>query len=176
MYFSAVIKKEDINGLLQIRYSTETEVFMKKAKRTIACIMTVVMFLVNSSAVFAAQDGVTGNNVRIISMEEAEQAAIIHIKNVMSTDKESLGNNGVKINVRRAIFDDKNMLECYYFGIKDKDNNHSVVALGYSQFTYSSIGSRSIYIRIADGWTNYPSRYVWGNCQGNWNYVSVLVG
>ncbi len=55
--------------------------------------------LVNSSAVFAAQDGVTGNNVRIISMEEAEQAAIIHIKNVMSTDKESLWNNGVKINV-----------------------------------------------------------------------------
>ena len=38
------------------------------------------MFLVNSSAVFAAQNGTAGNNVRIISMEETEQAAITHIK------------------------------------------------------------------------------------------------
>ena len=99
------------------------EVFIKKIKRTIACVMTVVMFLVNSSAVFAAQNGTAGNNVHIISMEEAEQAAITHIKNVMSTNEESLWNKGVKIDVRRAIFDDKNMLECYYFGVKDKDNN-----------------------------------------------------
>ncbi|MCI8426948.1 MAG: hypothetical protein HFJ03_05325 [Lachnospira sp.] len=96
---------------------------MKKIKRTIACVMTVVMFLVNSSAVFAAQDEAAGNNVRIISMKEAEQAATIHIKNVMSTNEESLWNTGVKIGVRRAIFDNKNRLECYYFGIKDKDNN-----------------------------------------------------
>ena len=123
MYFSAAIKKEDVNSLLQIRYNTEMGAFMKKIKRTIACVMTVVMFLVNSSAVFAAQDEATGNNVRIISMKEAEQAATIHIKNVMSTNEESLWNTGVKIGVRRAIFDNKNQLECYYFGIKDKDNN-----------------------------------------------------
>ena len=90
MYFSAAIKKEDVNSLLQIRYNTEMGAFMKKIKRTIACVMTVVMFLVNSSAVFAAQDEATENNVRIISMKEAEQAATIHIKNVMSTNEESL--------------------------------------------------------------------------------------
>ncbi len=123
MYFSVAIKKEDVNSLLQIRYNTEMGAFMKKIKRTIACVMTVVMFLVNSSAVFAAQDEAAGNNVRIISMKEAEQAATIHIKNVMSTNEESLWNTGVKIGVRRAIFDNKNRLECYYFGIKDKDNN-----------------------------------------------------
>ena len=123
MYFSVAIKKEDVNSLLQIRYNTEMGAFMKKIKRTIACVMTVVLFLVNSSAVFAAQDEAAGNNVRIISMKEAEQAATIHIKNVMSTNEESLWNTGVKIGVRRAIFDNKNRLECYYFGIKDKDNN-----------------------------------------------------
>lgn len=96
---------------------------MKKIKRTIACIMTVVLFFVNSSAVFAAQDEAAGNTVCIISMEEAEQAAITYIKNVMSMNEESLWNTGVTIDVRKAIFDDKNRLECYYFGIKDKDNN-----------------------------------------------------
>ncbi len=123
MCFSEAIKKEDVNSLLQVRYNTEMGAFMKKIKRTIACVMTVVLFLVNSSAVFAAQDEATGNNVRIISIEEAEQAATTHIKNVMSTNEESLWNTGVKIGVRKAIFDDKNRLECYYFGIKDKDNN-----------------------------------------------------
>lgn len=96
---------------------------MKKIKRIMTSIMMFVMILTNSSVVFAAQDGETASNVRIISMKEAEQAAITHIKNVMSTDTESLWNNGVKIDVRRAIFDDENTLECYYFGIKDKDNN-----------------------------------------------------
>lgn len=54
--------------------------------------------------------------------------------------------------------------------------DHSVVAVGYSQFTYSNWygDSYSTYIRIADGWTNYPSRYVWGGCNGSWNYVVVI--
>ena len=53
-----------------------------------------------------------------------------------------------------------------------KYGNHSVLALGYSQFRYGS--AYSTYIRIADGWTNYPSRYVWGPCSGAWNYVVVI--
>lgn len=50
--------------------------------------------------------------------------------------------------------------------------NHSVVALGYQQYAYS--GNTSNYIRIADGWITSPTRYVWGGCYGNWNYVSVI--
>lgn len=29
-------------------------------------------------------------------------------------------------------------------------------------------------IRVADGWTNYPLRYVWGACYGTWKYVVVI--
>jgi len=95
---------------------------MKKIKRTMAFVMMVALLFANSIVVFAAQDENKEKNVRIISMEEAEKAAITHIKNVMSTDEESLWNKGVKIDERRAVFDEKNMLECYYFGIKDTDN------------------------------------------------------
>lgn len=54
--------------------------------------------------------------------------------------------------------------------------DHSVLAVGYRQYNYDS--GESIYIRIADGWgegnnlTQIPDRYVWGDCQGNWNYIS----
>lgn len=53
--------------------------------------------------------------------------------------------------------------------------DHSVLAVGYSEFMYNTgmVTSYSIYIRIADGWTNYPSRFVWGACYGTWNYVAV---
>lgn len=50
--------------------------------------------------------------------------------------------------------------------------NHSVLAVGYAEYKYGS--SYSTYIRIADGWTNYPSRYVWGPCNGSWCYVVVI--
>lgn len=49
--------------------------------------------------------------------------------------------------------------------------NHYVLALGYYQFSYSSYDST--YILIADGWTGYPTRYVWGGCSGNWYFISV---
>lgn len=53
---------------------------------------------------------------------------------------------------------------------------HSVLAIGYKQFNYAS--EKSTYIRIADGWgenndtIHLPNRYVWGGCQGWWNYFS----
>ena len=50
--------------------------------------------------------------------------------------------------------------------------DHSVLALGYIQFKYNGYGY-STYIRIADGWTKNPDRYVWGSCVGTWNYVTV---
>lgn len=50
--------------------------------------------------------------------------------------------------------------------------DHSVLALGYIQFKYNGYGY-STYIRIADGWTKDPDRYVWGSCVGTWNYVTV---
>ena len=42
----------------------------------------------------------------------------------------------------------------------------------YAEYRYGN--SYSTYIRIADGWTNYPSRYVWGACYGTWKYVVVI--
>lgn len=54
--------------------------------------------------------------------------------------------------------------------------DHGVLALGYYQFTYDHWygDSYSTYIQIADGWTYYPSRYVWGGCSGTWQYVVVI--
>ena len=55
--------------------------------------------------------------------------------------------------------------------------NHSVLALGYKDFVYVGTGFDSTvhnrYIRIADGRTNSATRYIWGDCDGYWNYVSV---
>lgn len=58
--------------------------------------------------------------------------------------------------------------------------DHGVVGLGYKDFIYPpytggaiGITTHSIYIRIADGWCNDSSRFVWGNCAGTWNYVTV---
>lgn len=50
--------------------------------------------------------------------------------------------------------------------------NHSVLALGFYQFQYDD--GNSTYIRIADGWSTDPNRYVWGGCAGYWNYVTVI--
>jgi hypothetical protein len=50
---------------------------------------------------------------------------------------------------------------------------HSVLALGYYQFEYNGSGN-STYIRIADGFSESPNRYVWGGCAGYWNYVTVI--
>lgn len=50
--------------------------------------------------------------------------------------------------------------------------DHGVLAVGYEQFDYGD--SYSTYIRIADGWSHYPDRYVWGACYGTWNYVVVI--
>lgn len=59
-----------------------------------------------------------------------------------------------------------------------KYKQHGVLAVGYSEFTYFGWyqNSYSTYIRIADGWTDYPTRYVWGACNGYWNYVVVIPG
>ena len=55
-----------------------------------------------------------------------------------------------------------------------KYNDHSVFAIGYQLFYYNDINKPyDIFIRIADGWTSQPNRYVWGGCYGNWNYVTV---
>ena len=53
--------------------------------------------------------------------------------------------------------------------------DHSVLAVGYQKYTYEHwYGDNvEIYIRISDGWQRYPWRWVWGNCTGSWNYVSV---
>lgn len=48
---------------------------------------------------------------------------------------------------------------------------HSVLALGYKRYSYTS--STQYYILISDGWINTPTRYVWGGCNGNWNMVTV---
>lgn len=55
--------------------------------------------------------------------------------------------------------------------------DHSVLAIGYVDFTYDSIYNdpSSTYIRIADGWSSTADRYVWGSCYGTWNYISVIV-
>lgn len=55
--------------------------------------------------------------------------------------------------------------------------DHSVIALGYNQYAYKGtlFTSYSTYIRIADGWTNYPTRFVWGGCKGSWKYVSIVL-
>lgn len=54
--------------------------------------------------------------------------------------------------------------------------NHSVFAVGYKEFIYNKWygKSYSTYIRIADGYTPYPNRYVWGGCTGDWNYIVVI--
>lgn len=52
-------------------------------------------------------------------------------------------------------------------------SEHSVLALGYYQFEYNGSGN-STYIRIADGFSESPNRYVWGGCAGYWNYVTVI--
>jgi hypothetical protein len=55
--------------------------------------------------------------------------------------------------------------------------DHSVLALGYQQFVYYHWygDSYETYIRIADGWTSSANRFVWGNCSGTWNYVTVTI-
>ncbi len=55
--------------------------------------------------------------------------------------------------------------------------DHSVVALGYKQYVYYHWygDNHETYIRIADGWTKTPNRYVWGSCKGNWNYTTVEI-
>ena len=54
--------------------------------------------------------------------------------------------------------------------------DHSVLAIGYADFTYDGWWNEpsSTYIRIADGHTSNSNRYVWGACYGTWNYVSVI--
>ena len=37
---------------------------------------------------------------------------------------------------------------------------HEVLALGWKEYSYDSSGYNSMYIRIADGWTNYASRFI----------------
>jgi len=59
--------------------------------------------------------------------------------------------------------------------------DHAVLALGYKDYQYKyksfiNIKLHSIYIRIADGWSNMPTRFVWGKCRGNWDYVMVMPG
>ncbi|KNY28864.1 hypothetical protein [Pseudobacteroides cellulosolvens] len=60
-----------------------------------------------------------------------------------------------------------------------KYTDHAVVALGYVKFRYTSLGglvnNYSTYIRIADGWTDYPTRFVWGGCSEYWNYVLPIL-
>lgn len=58
-----------------------------------------------------------------------------------------------------------------------KYGDHSVLAVGYMQFIYEHwYGDRyETYIRIADGWISSPTRFVWGKCKGNWNYVTVII-
>ena len=48
------------------------------------------------------------------------------------------------------------------------DRGDCNIYLEYVQLAYSTC------IRVADGWTNYPSRYVWGACYGTWKYVVVI--
>ncbi len=56
-----------------------------------------------------------------------------------------------------------------------KYGNHATVALGYKQYVYDGYfgDTYSTYIRIADGWTNYPRRFVWGGCKGSWQMTVV---
>lgn len=55
----------------------------------------------------------------------------------------------------------------------NKYGDHSVLAVGYQKYKYNDYDS--IYIRIVDGWSRTPNRYVWGMCYGTWDYVSVSV-
>ena len=54
-------------------------------------------------------------------------------------------------------------------------DNHDVLALGYQIFYYKKSAAKDydIFIRIADGWSSEPNRYVWGDCKGTWHYISV---
>lgn len=56
-----------------------------------------------------------------------------------------------------------------------KYSDHSVLAVGYQQYIYKKafFTRYETYIRIVDGWTRRPTRYVWGGCKGNWNFVSI---
>lgn len=58
-----------------------------------------------------------------------------------------------------------------------KYGDHSVLAVGYKQYKYEHwYGDRyETYIRIADGWISSPTRFVWGKCKGDWNYVTVII-
>ena len=59
-----------------------------------------------------------------------------------------------------------------------KYGDHSVLAVGYQQYGYKQLlyTRYETYIRIVDGWTKRPTRYVWGGCKGNWNFVSISLG
>ncbi len=58
-----------------------------------------------------------------------------------------------------------------------KYSDHSVLAVGYQQYIYEHWygDNYETYIRIADGWTSKANRFVWGNCKGYWNYVSIQI-
>jgi hypothetical protein len=57
--------------------------------------------------------------------------------------------------------------------------NHSVLALGYKDYSYFDYvfltTTHSIYIRIADDYSSRSAnRFIWGRCSGTWKYVSVI--
>lgn len=54
-----------------------------------------------------------------------------------------------------------------------KYGNHSVLAIGYSRYIYNG-GKNSLYIKIADGWTNYANRYVWAGTTSDWCMTTVV--
>lgn len=39
--------------------------------------------------------------------------------------------------------------------------NHSMLALGYERYYYRNTGTEECYLRVADGWLPYPTRYVY---------------
>lgn len=54
-----------------------------------------------------------------------------------------------------------------------KYGDHDVLAIGYSKYIYNG-AKDSLYIKIADGWTNYPNRYVWAGSTSDWCMTTVI--
>ncbi len=131
---------------------------MKIFKKVFALLVVVVVIFSNSVWTYAADTEECES--RQVSLIEAENVAVSHIQGVMALDESSAWNNGVRIKVRKALFDLDDEIEAYYFGLVG--TSHDKIANAYIQYFRET------------GLPCYPNRYVWAGSTSDWCMTSVI--
>lgn len=125
---------------------------MKIFKKIVALLITIAVIVSDSVWVKAADEKEDIN--RKVSLKQAEKVAVMHIQGVMAIDNESTWNNGVRIKLRKALFDLEEEIVAYYFGLVNKSEEESgyvIVSANTSEvpiLEYSQEGKSFIDISI----------------------------